>query len=153
MQITGISHEDFMTKVIEPLNATKFADNNIITSNVRIHSDNRFSVKIDMSDSRKPGSRRTHSGRHGKYASWWTFYAIMEGVLTLNKSARIQTGSTVYCGYSDFITQTMHGPQDNIGSMMSPTYHEDAAIDYEFDVNEFRWDAFRAGEDWRTYTN
>ena len=153
MQITGISHEDFMTKVIEPLNATKFADNNIITSNVRIHSDNRFSVKIDMSDSRKPGSRRTHSGRHGKYASWWTFYAIMDGVLTLNESARIQTGSTVYRGYSDFISQTMHGPQDNIGSMMSPTYHEDVAIDYEFDVNEFRWNAFRAGEDWRTYTN
>lgn len=153
MQITGISFADFMTKVIEPLNATKFAENNIITSNVRIHSNNRFSVKIDMSDSRKPGSRRSASGRHGKYASWWTFYAIMDGVLTLNENARIKSGTTVYRGYSDFISQTMHGPQNNIGSEMYPTYHEDVTIDNEFDENEFRWKAFRNGEDWRTYTN
>jgi len=151
MQITGISYSDFMAKVIEPLNATKFAENNIVTSNVRIYSDNRFSVRIDMSDSRKAGSRRTHSGRHGKYASWWTFYAIMDGVLTLNENARIRTGTTVYRGYSDFNAQTMFGPQDNIGSLAFPFYHEDASVDIEFDENTFRWNAFRAGEDWRTY--
>ena len=151
MQITGISFEDFKTKVIDALNTTKFVDNNIVVSNVRIHSNNRFSVKIDMSDSRRPGSRRTHSGRHGKYASWWTFYAIMDGVLTLNENARIRTGTTVYRGYSDFNAQTMFGPQDNIGSLAFPFYHEDASIDIEFDENEFRWNAFRNGEDWRTY--
>lgn len=148
MQITGISFSDFMTKVIEPLNATKFADNKIQLSNVREHSKNRFSVKIDMSDSRAPGSRRSASGRHGKYASWWTFYDIMAGVFDLNESARISAGTTIYKGYSSFVAQTVYGPQDNIGSMMSPFYHDDASIDYDFDTNEFQWKAYRRGEGW-----
>lgn len=150
MQVTGISFEDFKTKVIDVLNSTKFEDNNIIASNVRIHSNNRFSVKIDMSDSRKPGSRRSASGRHGKYASWWTFYDIMAGVYNLNEDARISTGSTVYRGYSDFNRQTMYGPHQNIGSVMYPAYHEDVTIDLDFDTEEFNWKSYRNGEGWKS---
>lgn len=148
MQITGISFENFRDNVVIPLNATKFKDNKIQISNVRIHSDNRFSVKIDMSDSRAPGSRRSSSGRHGKYASWWTFYDIMAGIFNLNENSRIQAGSTVYRGYSDFNDQTYHGPQDNIGSLFQPAYHEEVSIDYDFDTNEFNWQGFRRGEGW-----
>lgn len=152
MQITGISFEKF-ENIINTLNATKYAENNIVVSNPRILSGNRFSVKIDMSDSRAPGSRRTHSGRHGKYASWWTFYDIMAGVFHANESARISAGKTVYRGSKDFDNQTYYGPQDNIGSVMFPAYHEDVAVDLDFDHNTFRWEAFSRGEDWNTYTN
>lgn len=148
MQITGISLYDFQTKVIDPLNATKYADNHIQISNSREHSSNRFSVKIDMSDSRKPGSRRSVSGRHGRYASWWTFYDIMSGVFNLNESARIATGHTTYRGYSDFNDQTMFGPQNNIGSAFYPAYHEDVTIDLDFDQNEFCWEEFRNTGNW-----
>lgn len=150
MQITGISFEDFQTKVLDALNSTKFEDNNIIASNVRIHSNNRFSVKIDMSDSRKPGSRRSASGRHGKYASWWTFFDIMAGVYNLNEGARIKTGNTVYRGYSDFNSQTMFGPQINIGSAWYPAYHEDVSVDLDFDTEEFNWKSYRNGEGWKS---
>lgn len=151
MMITGMSYEEFQSKVIDALNGTKYVNNNIQISNVRIHSKNRFAVKVDMSDSRAPGSRRAQSGRHGKYASWWTFYDIMAGVFHFNEDARISTGRTVYRGYSDFNNQTRFGPQDNIGSMMSPCYHEDASVDLDFDYNEFQWSAYSNGEDWNTY--
>lgn len=151
MMITGISIEDFQNKIIAPLNETKFVDNNIQVSNIRVHSDNRFSVKIDMSDSRAPGSRRSASGRHGKYASWWTFYDIMAGVFHLNEGARISTGKAIYRGYSAFNDQTRFGPQDNIGSIAYPFYHEDASVDLDFDHNEFQWENFANGESWETF--
>lgn len=152
MQITGIPFEQF-EDIIRTLNSTKFAENNIIISNPRVYSNNRFAVKIDMSESRKAGSRRSASGRHGKYASWWTFYDIMAGVFHINEDARISTGKTVYRGAENFHNQTYYGPQDNIGSIMYPAYHEDVTIDLDFDYNTFQWKAFSRGEDWNTYTS
>ena len=153
MMVTGMSLAEFESKVIRPLNETKFAENNIVISNPRVYSNNRFAVKIDMSDSRKPGSRRTWQGRHGKYASWWTFRDIMDGVFHHNEGARISTGNTVYRGRSDFNDQTMYGPQNNIGSMMYPCYHEDVSIDLDFDTDEFNWATFSRGEGWSSYVN
>lgn len=132
MQITGISLEQFRT-IIRNLNADKYAINPIIIETATELSDNRFRVKIGMTYSRVAGSRTSWSGRHGKYASWHTFFWIMESVFHLNESARIQAGRTVYRGYTDFMKQTDHNLYENIGSMVSFVTWEDVAVDLDWD--------------------
>lgn len=140
--ITGISFEQF-SSIIDTLNRTKYVENNIVIEYHTVLSPNRFRAKIGMSDSRGPGSRTSRSGRHGKWASWMTFYDIFNGVFILNESARIQTGSTVYRSAQDFHAQTndnWQGQNTNIGSMVYPVYLCDVSVDELFDDAPFIWE-------------
>lgn len=139
MMVTGISFDTFRNSVIAPLNASKYAENPIVIESHTELSPNRFRVKIGMTDSRGPGSRMSWSGRHGKWASYFTFWDIIAGIFHHNDSARVQAGNKVYRGAHDFECQAYEGLYDNVGSIMAPAYHEELSVNPEFDSQRFDW--------------
>lgn len=138
MIITGMSLSDFRTNIIDVLNATKYKANPIVVEGSREFSNNRFSVKLGMTNSRGPGSRRSASGRHGKYASYYTFWDIMAGAFH-HGATYIKGGDTSYKNPASFDYEAYQGEQRNVGSIMAPAYHEELSVNPEFDSERFDW--------------
>ena len=139
MMVTGISFDTFRNDVIDTLNTTKYAENPIVIESHTELSPTRFRVKIGMTDSHGDGSRTSWSGRHGKWASYFTFWDIIAGIYHHNDSARVQARDTVYRGEYDFKCQVYEGLYTNVGSMMNPAYHEELSVNPEFDSQRFVW--------------
>lgn len=139
MMVTGISFDTFRNNVIATLNTYKYVENPIVIESHTVLSPTRFRVKIGMTDSRGDGSRMSWSGRHGKWASYFTFWDIIAGIYHYNNSARVQAGNKVYRSAYDFEYQARKGLYANVGSRMKPAYHEDLSVNPEFDSKRFRW--------------
>lgn len=128
MIITGLTTSE-LNDVVRKLNAESY-DGNIVVERAEAVSSTgtRLSVKLGTLDSRKHGSRRAWSGRHGKWLCWHGFRDVFRAALAVNPEARIQTGKTVYKGRQHF-EDTYAGTADwNVGSMAQPAYLPDMCV-------------------------
>lgn len=128
MMITGLTTSE-LRDVVAKLNETDY-DGNIVVEgcNAVSSTGTRISVKLGTADSRKHGSRRAWSGRHGKWLCWHGFRDVFRAVMAVNPEARIQTGKTVYKGTDGFETGYESTGMQNVGSMFQPAYMPEMCV-------------------------
>ncbi len=128
MMITGLTTTE-LRDVVAKLNATDY-NGNIVVENAEAVSatGTRISVKLGTADSKRHGSRRAWSGRHGKWLCWHGFRDVFRAVMAVNPSARIQTGKTVYKGSQGFEDGYMSTGDQNVGSMFQPAYMPEMCV-------------------------
>lgn len=128
MIITGITTTE-LRDVVAKLNAGDY-DGNIVVERCDAVSTTgkRISVKLGTADSRKHGSRRAWSGRHGKWLCWHGFRDVFRAVMAVNPEARIQTGKTVYKGAQGFEDTYESTGDVNVGSMFQPAYMPEMCV-------------------------
>lgn len=128
MIITGLTTTE-LRDVVAKLNATDY-DGNIVVEgcNAVSSTGTRISVKLGTADSKRHGSRRAASGRHGKWLCWHGFRDVFRAVTAVNPSARIATGKTVYKGAQGFEDTYMGTADQNVGSMSSPAYMPELCV-------------------------
>jgi hypothetical protein len=128
MIITGITVAE-LTDVVAKLNAESY-NGNIVIERVDALSatGTRISAKLGTNDSRAHGSRRSASGRHGKYLCWHGFRDVYRACFAVNPDARIKSGQVVYRGVQHFEDTYETTAYQNIGSMVSPTYMPECCV-------------------------
>lgn len=128
MMITGLTTSE-LRDVVAKLNADSY-DGNIIVERADAVSSTgtRISVKLGTADSRKHGSRRAWSGRHGKWLCWHGFRDVFRAVMAVNPAARIQTGKTIYKGSQGFEDTYESTGSQNVGSMFQPAYMPEMCV-------------------------
>lgn len=128
MIITGITVQE-LEDVVAKLNATDY-DGNIVVERVSVLNakGNRISAKLGTNDSRAHGSRRSGSGRHGKYLCWHGFRDVYRACFAINPDARIKSGQVVYRGSKHFEDTYETTAYQNIGSMVAPAYMPDTCV-------------------------
>lgn len=128
MIITGITTAE-LHETVAKLNAGEYADNIVVERADAVSSTGtRISVKLGTADSRKHGSRRAWSGRHGKWLCWHGFRDVFRALMDVNPSARIQTGKTVYKGREGFEMTYCDTADQNVGSMAQPAYMPEMCV-------------------------
>lgn len=129
MIITGITSTE-LHAVVAKLNAPALYDGNIVVEgcNAVSSTGTRISVKLGTADSKRHGSRRAWSGRHGKWLCWHGFRDVFRAVMEVNPDARIATGKTVYKGRDGFENTYMSTGDQNVGSMFQPAYMPEMCV-------------------------
>ena len=123
MIISGITRSELF-EVVAKLNAPSAYDGNINVENCETKNvkGDRLSVKFGTLDSKRHGSRRSWSGRHGKWLCWHGFRDVVRGVMEVNPQAVVRTGVAVYKGKDGFENTYQDTGTRNAGSMMQPAY-------------------------------
>lgn len=123
MIISGISRTELFA-VVEKLNAPALYDGNVNVENCEVKNQrgDRLSVKFGTNDSKRHGSRRSWSGRHGKWLCWHGFRDVVRGVMEVNPDAVVRTGLEVYRGKQGFEGSYVATGGRNAGSMVQPAY-------------------------------
>jgi hypothetical protein len=129
MIITGITTSE-LRDVVAKLNAPALYDGNIVVeyADAMSATGTRINVKLGTADSRRHGSRRAWSGRHGKWLCWHGFRDVFREVMNVNPNARIKTGKTVYKGRDHFESTYCDTADINVGSMVQPAYMPEMCI-------------------------
>lgn len=128
MMITGLTTSE-LRDVVAKLNADSY-DGNIVVERADAVSatGTRINVKLGTADSKRHGSRRAWSGRHGKWLCWHGFRDVFRAVMAVNPEARIQTGKTVYKGRDGFENTYESTGDQNVGSMFQPAYMPEMCV-------------------------
>lgn len=129
MIITGITTSE-LRDVVAKLNAPALYDGNIVVeyADAMSATGTRINVKLGTADSKRHGSRRAWSGRHGKWLCWHGFRDVFRAVMDVNPSARIKTGKTIYKGRDHFESTYADTADINVGSMVQPAYMPEMCI-------------------------
>lgn len=129
MIITGISTSE-LHDVVAKLNAPALYDGNIVVENCEAKSSTgtRISVKLGTADSKRHGSRRSSSGRHGKYLCWHGFRDVFRAVMEVNPDAVIRSAKAVYRGSEGFEETYPSTGFQNVGSMFAPAYMPELCV-------------------------
>ena len=129
MIITGISVADFK-EVVRKLNAPADYDGNIVIEDIEAVSNTgtRIRAKLGTADSRRHGSRRASSGRHGQWLCWHGFRDVIRAVMAVNPSAVVRTGKAVYRGSTGFEDTYPDTADQNVGSLFEPAYMPDLCV-------------------------
>lgn len=128
MIITGLSTTE-LHDVVAKLNAGDYDGNiNVEGCEALSSTGTRISVKLGTLDSRKHGSRRAWSGRHGKWLCWHGFRDVFRAVMAVNPDARIKTGKTIYKGRQHFEDTYENTADINVGSMIQPAFMPDMCV-------------------------
>jgi len=129
MIISGITRTELFA-VVEKLNAPALYDGNIVVENCETKNvkGDRLSVKLGTADSKRHGSRRAWSGRHGKWLCWHGFRDVFRESFNVNPNAVIRTGKAVYRGSEDFEEVYPSTGHQNVGSMAEPAYMPEMCV-------------------------
>jgi hypothetical protein len=129
MIISGITREEFEA-VVAKLNAPAEYDGNIVIENLEVKNakGTRLSVKLGTADSKRHGSRRAWSGRHGKWLCWHGFRDVFRGVMAVNGDAVIRSAKAVYKGADGFEATYPSTADQNVGSMFQPAYMPEMCV-------------------------
>ncbi|QFG12157.1 Hypothetical Protein OBI_RACECAR_29 [Arthrobacter phage Racecar] len=128
MIISGITCSE-LAEAVAKVNAGDY-DGNIVIENCESKNlkGTRISVKLGTADSRKHGSRRAWSGRHGKWLCWHGFRDVFRAVYDINEDAVIRTGKAVYKGRDGFESVYRTTGDVNVGSMFQPAYMPEMCV-------------------------
>lgn len=128
MIITGITVSEFKD-VVAKLNAEDY-DGNIVVESAHALSatGTRINAKLGTDDSRKHGSRRSSSGRHGRWLCWHGFRDVIRAVMAVNPSAVVRTGKAVYRGSVEFEGTYSDTAEQNVGSLFAPAYFPELCV-------------------------
>lgn len=129
MIISGISTTE-LHAVVAKLNAPSLYDGNIVVENAEAKNakGTRISVKLGTADSKRHGSRRAWSGRHGKWLCWHGFRDVFRAVMEVNPDAVIRTGKAAYKGTAGFEETYPSTGMQNVGSMFEPAYMPEMCV-------------------------
>jgi hypothetical protein len=129
MIITGITKQEF-SDVVAKLNAPALYDGNIVIENCESLNakGTRLSVKLGTADSKRHGSRRAWSGRHGKWLCWHGFRDVFRAVMAVNGEAVIRSAKAVYKGSEGFEATYPSTADINVGSMFQPAYMPEMCV-------------------------
>jgi hypothetical protein len=128
MIITGLTTAE-LHDVVAKLNAGDYDGNiNVEYADAMSATGTRINVKLGTLDSRKHGSRRAWSGRHGKWLCWHGFRDVFRAVMDINPDARIKTGKTIYKGKQHFEDTYENTADINVGSMVQPAYMPEMCV-------------------------
>lgn len=72
-----------------------------------------------------PGTRRSWSGRRGKWACWHAYGDVMLGILRVYPHATITSAQSRYVGMRGFLDDFRATAEVNVGSMAFPAYMAD----------------------------
>lgn len=79
-------------------------------------------VKLGTADSYAHGSRRSWSGRHGRWACWHAFRDVLTAIFNADPDATVRTSMTTYRGARGFLANYPGTADQNVGSLMQPAY-------------------------------
>jgi hypothetical protein len=129
MNITGITETE-LRDVVAKLNAPALYDGNINIERLTVLNakGTRLSVKFGTNDSKRHGSRRAWSGRHGKWLCWHGFRDVVRGVMAVNPEAYVRTGKAVYRGSEGFENTYCDTADQNVGSLFQPAYQPEMCV-------------------------
>ncbi len=120
-----LTHEDVLA-IIAKVSAAGY------DGNVKAHDDAHayrhgmgYAGRIDVSDSRGPGARRSWSGRRMPAACWHAFRDVFAAVVDADPAAVIVTAIARYDGRDSFEATYPDTAHHNVGSMAAPAYMPD----------------------------
>lgn len=130
---TSLSHDALRSTIAEV--SETFYDSNLnieaLDRQTRTNAQGQatFRLKLGTHDSHGVGSRRSASGRHGKYASWHAFRDVFAAIFLADPEATISTGMATYKGARGFLDEFPATAERNVGSMMAPAYMDELSVD------------------------
>lgn len=128
MIVSGVTAQD-IRDVVAKLNASDY-DGNVVIERLDTlnQKDTRHTLKLGTADSRKHGSRKSASGRHGKYLCWHGFRDVVRGIMAVNPDAKVRTTKAVYNGSKGFEDVYPGTAEENIGSLFQPQYMPEMCV-------------------------
>lgn len=128
MIITGLTTSE-LHDVVAKLNAGEYKGNIVVENCEAVSATGtRISVKLGTADSKRFGSRRASSGRHGKWLCWHGFRDVFRAAMDVNPSAIIRTGKAAYKGRDGFEETYPSTAFQNVGSMFQPAYMPELCV-------------------------
>lgn len=118
MDIIGVTY-DQMVGIVEKVSA-QYGGNVELHTDAKPLSSRSFRGRIVTKDADGPGSRRSWSGRRGRWACWHLYRDVMFAALLVNPEARIKSSLADYRGIYDFQLRYPQTANKNIGSMVAP---------------------------------
>ena len=128
MIVSGVTAQD-IRDVVAKLNATDY-DGNVVIERLDTlnQKGTRHTLKLGTADSRKHGSRRAGSGRHGKWLCWHGFRDVVRAIMAVNPDAKVRSAAAVYDGSVGFERVYPSTAERNIGSLYQPAYMPDMCV-------------------------
>lgn len=128
MIVSGVTAQD-IRDVVAKLNATDY-DGNVVIERLGTlnQKDTRHTLKLGTADSRKHGSRRAGSGRHGKWLCWHGFRDVVRAIMAVNPDAKVRSAAAVYNGRNGFESVYPSTAGVNVGSMAQPAYMPELCV-------------------------
>ena len=128
MIVSGVTAQD-IRDVVAKLNATDY-DGNVVIERLDTlnQKGTRHTLKLGTADSRKHGSRRAGSGRHGKWLCWHGFRDVVRAIMAVNPDAKVRSMKAVYDGSVGFERVYPSTAETNIGSLYQPAYMPDMCV-------------------------
>lgn len=128
MIVTGVTAQE-IRDVVAKLNATDYAGNIVVEKlEATSGTGKRHVLKLGTLDSRKHGSRRVWSGRHGRWLCWHGFRDVIRGIMAVNPAARVKSRDADYNGsdvFEDIYPDTAYR---NVGSLCQPAYMPELCV-------------------------
>lgn len=128
MIVSGVTAQD-IRDVVAKLNATDY-DGNVVIERLDTlnQKGTRHTLKLGTADSRKHGSRRAGSGRHGKWLCWHGFRDVVRAIMAVNPDAKVRSAAAVYNGSVGFERVYPSTAERNVGSWVEPAYMPDMCV-------------------------
>ena len=128
MIVSGVSAQD-IRDVVAKLNASDY-DGNVVIERLETlnRKDSRHALKLGTADSRKHGSRRAGSGRHGKWLCWHGFRDVVRAIMDVNPDAKVRSAAAVYDGSVGFERVYPSTAETNVGSWAEPAYMPELCV-------------------------
>jgi len=120
MELIGITLIQFEAAVATV--SSKYDGNLAVHDDAKSTSSRSSRGRVVTLDSHGQGSRRSWSGRHGKWACWHAYRDVMLALFEVNPDATIRTSLATYKGRQGFLDTYPGTAYHNIGSMVAPAY-------------------------------
>lgn len=128
MIVSGVTAQD-IRDVVAKLNASDY-DGNVVIERLDTlnRKDSRHTLKLGTADSRKHGSRRAGSGRHGRWLCWHGFRDVVRAIMAVNPDAKVRSAAAVYDGSVGFERVYPSTAERNVGSWAQPAYMPELCV-------------------------